>query len=269
MITTEEALYLPTECPTCKSKLEFTETKVDLICTNLMCPAKLLSRIEHYCRCMGIEEISIVTLEKLELQSILMLYELTRDYITSFDGFGTRKAEIILEQISKSLDDVLPAKLIEAFGIPGVGEKTAELIYRILKGNTTHNKIEHFLRITKEELYFVDGVGEKTAQNIITMQDEMTFIYKHLKDDIKFKSSNVVSEKLLNKHIAMTGASPDGRTRPVLEGIIKSHGGIPGSVTKSTNILIAEDPNGSSGKLKNARKYGIQIMSYEEFFRDL
>jgi len=126
MLTKEEAQYLPTNCPECNTELEFTNTKVDLVCPNLLCPARQLGYVEHWCRCMGIEEISIVTLEKLQVSSIMMLYELTTDYILCFEGFGARKANIILDQIEKSLDNVMPTKLIEAFGISGVGEKTAE-----------------------------------------------------------------------------------------------------------------------------------------------
>ena len=41
------------------------------------------------------------------------------------------------------------------------------------------------------------------------------------------------------------------------------------SVTKDTSLVIASDPNGNSSKLQKARKYGIKILSLDEFFKSL
>jgi NAD-dependent DNA ligase len=219
---------------------------------------------------MGIEEMSAVTLEKLNLNSITALYRLTKQYIMTLDGFGSRKADIIMDQVLNSLNDVMPAKLIEAFGIPGVGEKTAEGIYRLLKGDTPEAKMQHFMNISHDELIVVDGIGARTAANILEILPSINQLYMNLLDyGLKFKVSTLVSQKLLGLQIALTGACPDGRKRPELEKIIAMHGGINGSCSSKTNILVAEDPNGNSGKLKVARKNGTKIVSYQEFFKDL
>ena len=38
-------------------------------------------------------------------------------------------------------------------------------------------------------------------------------------------------------------------------------------VTKETNILVCEDVNGGSTKLAKARKLGVKLFSYEEYFK--
>ena len=56
-------------------------------------------------------------------------------------------------------------------------------------------------------------------------------------------------------------------TRTRLEGIAKDIGiGVTGSVTKSScDVLVASDVSSQSSKAKNARKFGIPIISVEDF----
>ena len=262
--------YVPLECPACSAALIWSDTNIDLLCTNILCPAKILSRIEHFCRCMGIEEMSATTLEKLNLSSIEDLYELTHEYIETLDGFGSRKAEIVCFQIKNSLISVMPVKFIEACGIPGIGEKGSEAIYRTLRGNSVAEKLEHFFNISSTELQFINGIGKLTSMKIIDILPNIRSLYAFLiNKGLVFKETDYISTKFLNVNIALTGSSPDGRKRDELEKLLKLHGAIIGSVSSKTNILIAENPMGNSSKLKTARKYGIQIVSYEEFFKDL
>ena len=64
--------------------------------------------------------------------------------------------------------------------------------------------------------------------------------------------------------VCMTGKGPMGRKE--LQKIIEDRGyEFTSSVTKSTDILLCEDPEGTSSKLQKARKNGTQLISYEDF----
>ena len=68
------------------------------------------------------------------------------------------------------------------------------------------------------------------------------------------------------KHIAMTGSGPD--KRDVLIGKIAANGDIfDDGVKKTTNILLLEDINSTSLKAIKAKKMGVQLMAYEDYFK--
>ena len=65
--------------------------------------------------------------------------------------------------------------------------------------------------------------------------------------------------------ICMTGTGPRGRKELIKD--IESKGYIfVDSITKETNILLCEDKNSGSSKLEKAKKLGIKIIEYKEFF---
>lgn len=216
------------------------------------------------------EEISATTLEKFNLSCIQDLYELTAQDIECLDGFAQKRASIIIGQIQKSLDQVLPAKLIEAFGIQGLGSKNAENFVRAFKGSGPE-MLEKFLTVDAEELTVIDGFGPRIISKILEMRTYCTELYYFLLDKgLTFIETQQASTKLNGLKICMTGSSPDKMSRVELSKILESHGAeIQGSVNKKTNILIAENISGSSSKLKKARELGVKIVTYEEFFENL
>ena len=79
---------------------------------------------------------------------------------------------------------------------------------------------------------------------------------------MNFKGEKTMETK---GNVAMTGKGPKGRKE--LIGDIEVLGyTFDKSVSKKTNILVCEDVDGNSSKLQKARKQGIELKSYEEFF---
>lgn len=263
---------IPTQCPSCNSDLVWSDTGVDLLCENPLCPAQLLYKIENFLRVLEVEELSSTTLEKFNLTSIEDVYKLTFDYIVSLDGFQDRKATIILDQLDNSLKNVSVNKLIAAFGIPGVGIKNAEKIVNFIKKNENINDplkiMDKFFNASSTFFIAIDGLGNKITEKIINQRKSFYSLYTFLlKNGLTFKEISNIGT-LNNLNVAMTGSSPDGRNRSVLENLIEEQGGTNCSVSKKTDILVAENPNGSSSKIKNAQKYGIKIISYSDFFEN-
>ena len=67
--------------------------------------------------------------------------------------------------------------------------------------------------------------------------------------------------------VCMTGKGP-GKRNDLIKMIEESGYEYSPSVTKDLAILICDDVNGKSTKLDNARKNGIKLVSYEDFFGD-
>lgn len=63
--------------------------------------------------------------------------------------------------------------------------------------------------------------------------------------------------------VVFTGAMK--RDRSSWEEFARSRGYVPGTVTKSTRLVVAADPNSQSGKAAKARSYGIPIITEEAF----
>lgn len=261
---------VPTHCPSCHRPLEWSYSGTDLICSNPLCPAQILYYIAHFCKVMGVEEMSNTTIDKFNIDDIPSLYNLTESEISSLPGFGERKASIIIEQLKNSLKDVLPAKLIEAFGVPGLGSKTSEAMVRFFKCSP-EEALEKFLSADEQTILCIEGCGPRLVSEIMEMREACKELYEFLKEKgLTFKQTTLASTKLQGLRVCMTGASPDKRSRQILSKILESHGAeVQVSVNKKTDILVAENINGSSSKLKKARESGVKIVSYEDFFKNL
>jgi DNA ligase (NAD+) len=244
-----EFCIIPDRCPSCNEKLEWCG--VHLKCTNPDCSEKLIYQMEHFVKTMEIETMSAVTLRKLSVYGIMDLYELTEKNIESVEGFGKARAKEIVGQIKKSLV-MKPWKLLAAFGIPLIGKEASKAI---------------LLRYNFYQLFELDkmndlGLGPTISQSFFDHIGEYIHIFDYLVDKgLKFEKEK--KSMLSGKEIALTGKGPIGRRE--LTERIEELGGSVKSVSKNTDYLVCEDPNGNSGKLKKAAKYGTKIISYEEF----
>ena len=86
-------------------------------------------------------------------------------------------------------------------------------------------------------------------------------------DDFNYDSIQSISSltnnanQFLDKKIVITGK----RDKEILD-LIEKHGGtLQSAINKSTDILIAEDKNGKSSKIKKANDLGIIIYDFEGF----
>jgi DNA ligase (NAD+) len=141
--------YIPTTCPSCGSSLIWRG--VDIVCTNdpFKCPDRTMQILEHYLTTLGAENITATTLKKLNVNSIKSLYELDEFEISSLDGFGTKRAEQIIFEISKTLKTT-PDKLLASFGITGIGLETSRSILK-------KYDFEEIWDLSSDELISVDG----------------------------------------------------------------------------------------------------------------
>ena len=88
-------------CPSCQSLLE--NTGVDLVCNNHNCPEQNVQIVEYFLRTLGCENVTAVTLRKLDVQSVKQAYDLDEFEISMMEGFGIKRAEVIVSEIRKTL----------------------------------------------------------------------------------------------------------------------------------------------------------------------
>jgi len=130
-----KTLDIPTHCPSCGTKLELTDTEVDLVCHNLHCPAQIIARLTYFAQrsVANIQGLSEKNIEKFYelfgVEDIADLYDLPFDKIFELEGFGQKS----VENLKTSLDNARRLSLVRFFaglGIDGVGPEIAELIIR-------------------------------------------------------------------------------------------------------------------------------------------
>ena len=230
---------------------------------------------------MGIDGISVQTLRNLSLETIYSLYEVDEKYILSHERFGKRSCEKILKQIYNSLVNVDPIKFLAALGIENLGIKNADKVTRYLMENKKVNGeeiVESFFKMIPEDFVNIPGFGEKMAVSIFNEMKESLKLFNWLKrknitfKNIEDKKQNSVS-KISGKNIVLTGGYKIGRDE--LKSIIEENGGIvQNSVNSKTNILVCEDENSNSSKMKKAKellktKKDFIITQYDDFMNYL
>ena len=124
---------------------------------------------------------------------------------------------------------------------------------------------------------YVESVVSAAARDSVITLAEHELI-QQLKDSLKVKIDvpevtsgySMTAELGHGTNVCFTGESVingEHYTRPRLERIAKDVGlNVTGSVTKSScDVLVASDVSSQSRKAKNARKFGISIISVEDF----
>ncbi|MCD3216883.1 NAD-dependent DNA ligase LigA [Clostridium botulinum] len=271
--TMSNAEVIPIECPVCRGKTEekLLKTARVLICTNLECSAKHISRITHYCsrNAMNIDGLSEKTIEKFVnlgyLKDIDDIYDLEqyKEEIINIDGFGLKSYNNMIEAIEKSKHCKLE-NFIFALGIQNVGLGTAKLLVKKFKS------IDKIMNCNLEEIYSIDGVGDVVGNEIykyfVINQDSINLVSKLLKyihfEEVKENNSN----KLQGKTFVITGDVHIFKNRNEVKAKVEEMGGkVTGSVSKKTNYLINNDSESASSKNKKAKDLNIPIITEEEF----
>jgi len=187
------------------------------------------------------------------------IYALTKEQLLELDRFADISASKLINAIREKKHPLLE-KFIYGLGIRHVGAQTAVDLANVF---TSINALQH---VTVDDLREVDGVGEVVAESILAWfadPDNEELLEK-------FTALGVVphyerkSGKLAGMNFVITG-SLEEMDRETAADLIRKDGGVfQTSVAKDTTYLVAGGKVGAS-KLEKAKKYGVQIMSEQEF----
>ena len=262
----EERKTIPTTCPICKTPVKQKKGEVAIRCPNKMCPARLKWKVKYYASrdAMDIDHLGESTIDKLleknMIENIADLYELTKNDISTLEGFKEKSAQNLIDSINKSKNQNL-SRLIYGLGIRHVGKYAAQLLA------TFYNSIDKLANATEEELKAIDGLGEKSAEAIATFftSEENINLINRLKEygvNTKGKQPKTPQD-LKGKKFVFTGSLSD-LSRSQAGDLVKERGGmVTSSVSKNVDYVVTGKNPGS--KYEKARKQGIPILKENEF----
>jgi len=264
----EVELTPPQKCPVCFSSVLREEGEVAYRCVGLNCPAQIKERLRHYAsraamdiKGLGEKNVELMYSEGL-IRNFTDIYGLRRDDLIKLSGFAEKSAMNMVDAVNSSRQTTL-ARFLYSLGIIHVGESAAKLLAMNFK------RLEDLYHVERQAIVEIKQIGEKIAdsisrffsdpENIRTLDRLRLYGLKVLNPDYLDMEKKGLS--LHNITFVITGTLPSSR-REVQE-IIESMGGrVIGTVSRSTNYLVAGENPGS--KLNKAAELGVKVISYEE-----
>ena len=85
----------PKNCPSCGSKLEWSNHL--LYCRNASCQSKIAKTLEHFAKTLKIKGLGPASIAKLNLSSVVDIYELTEEQISEYLNSSKLAKKLIAE----------------------------------------------------------------------------------------------------------------------------------------------------------------------------
>jgi DNA ligase (NAD+) len=259
----------PLSCPSCNGSLILSETGVDLLCTNLFCPARSEGNLALWISTNEIENIGSETLKQIIeaglISHVADFYKLTVEDLQVLPRVGKRLATKIIKNIDKSRQ--IPfEKFLTGLSIEGLGKSLGKLLATKYKDTDTFFKV---LENTPEDLLTLEGVGDILYNNICRgMADKGWDTLQRLRQvGVEVEGFVQLAEQILEgKIIVITGNL--SKHRNIVKNWIENRGGkVTSSVSAKTDYLICNSVS-SSSKYKKALELEIPIVNEETFFKE-
>ena len=254
----------PTDCPQCHQALTISDTKIDLYCTNQLCPAIILGNLEHYVskKGMDIKTLGPSRLKKFfeagwltQISEIYTLY-IKKDLVSALEGFGEKSLTELFLNIEQSKNNKLD-KLIYAIGIPHIGENFSKQLASASKN------IDGLIVIERSVLEKLENFGDIVIDSVLNWLKQNKNLLLDLKTNgVAFKNYEEKNAKLGS--IAITGELSLSRNR--WKEILETKGfKVTSQINKKTTILLAESSTKNSSKIAKAKEWGIRVLEETEF----
>lgn len=264
-LATQHNWNLPVVCPVCGSALELSPNHMHLTCTNEFCSSKASGTIAKWCSTLGIKELGLTTIEKVQEQgffsTIGKAYQELDD--TTIDAYmipllGKNWANIRKEFGAHR--EMSLAQFIAGYNIAGIGEKQVQKVIDFY----SIKEFEGFFWSDSSQRFVCDGIGsvlsQKLSKGLEVNKADMEETIKH----IRIIKQELATGSLTGKSFCFTGAME--YKRKDLQDMVTAQGGTNlDSVTKNLTYLVIADPNSTSGKAKKARELGITLISPQQF----
>lgn len=262
----EEEFYMPTHCPACESELVRLDDEVALRCINPKCSAQIREGLIHFVsrNAMNIDGLGEKVITQLFnhglIKDVADLYRLNREELIQLERMGEKSVDNLLQAIEASKKNSLE-RLLFGLGIRYVGAKAAKTLAKHFV------TIDRLKTATLEELITIDEIGEKMAESITAYfhKEEVHELIEELRGfgvnltylgpvDLPKESEN---HYFNGKSIVLTGKLEQFTREEAKDKIELLGGKVTGSVSKSTDLVIAGEKAGS--KLKKAEELGIEV----------
>jgi DNA ligase (NAD+) len=275
--TGEEQIFsMPTHCPACESELVRIEGEVALRCINPQCPAQIKEGLIHFVsrNAMNIDGLGERVVAQLFQEGLIKdvadLYRLTRDQLLELERMGEKSTDNLLNAIVQSKENSLE-RLLFGLGIRHVGAKAAKTLAQEFE------TIEQLQQASKDELIAINEIGDKMADAVVTYFDnpDVQYLVNELKSlgvNTTYKGPKLIRAEdsdsyLAGKTVVLTGKLEQLSRNEAKEGIEARGGKVTGSVSKSTDLVVAGESAGS--KLNKAQELNIEIWDEARLFDEL
>jgi DNA ligase (NAD+) len=285
----------------CGTAIVRDEGAVRHYCPNPACPARLAQAYGHFLGRGGMDvegagwAVLSQLLERGMVHSRADVFRLTAEDLETLDRFARKSAENLAAAIERARVGRPLAKVINALGIPQVGESTAVDLARWLAQRVRPDAfqpadgeavpdpwfaaVEAELRRVgtddPEALQEVAGIGPTVAAAVAgwfadeTTRDVLLELVRAgvvpERPVVRDTEPDADAGPLAGKTVVVTGAI-EGFSREEAEDAVRAAGGRPaGSVSKKTDLLVAGP--GAGSKLAKAAELGIPVLDAEGFRR--
>jgi len=261
----------PAKCPRCDTETVKPTESVWTICPNRRgCPGQTFQQVKHFRGAMDIEGLGEKNVIRFLDQGLISdpadIYDLTPERIQELQGFGEVSARNLIEEIEASKERPF-GLVLYALGLPGIGYVNAQALAEHF------GSIDALLEADAEAIEEVEGIGPVLARQVqeeLSDEGTLDLIRRLRKRGLRFELSAAERRShggpLEGKTFVLTGTLGE-LTREEATAMIRRAGGkVTGSVSKSTDYVVAGESPGS--KLGKAEELGIPVLA-EQGLREL
>lgn len=252
-----------------KDEYVWNSTNVDIMLENKETNETVINKtITGFFKIIGVEGLSTGNIKRIMeagFNTIPKIIKMSKDDFLKVEGFKDKLATKISTGISEKIKSTTLPELMQATNIfgRGFGEKRFKMILNE-EADILTSKVSNEEKINKVKL--ISGMAEKTAKKFVDHIDEFNKWILDAGLEYKLNENQVVSENidtthpLYNKKFVMTGF----RDNDLIEKLKKVGAEMSSSVNKKTFLVIVKDKNISTGKIDEARKLKLTIMTPDE-----
>ena len=257
-----QALAIPTHCPSCQSELLHFEDEVALRCINPLCPAQIKEGLNHFAsrdamNITGLGPAVVVKLFAAQLvEDVAGIYRLTVEDLLTLEGFKEKSAEKLYEAIQASKENSAE-KLLFGLGIRHVGSKVSQILLQ------EFHDLDQLATVDPERIASIDSLGMVVAESLkrYFAQEGSKRLLQELKEagvNMTYLGEKVAADAALSGMTVVLTGKLERFTRSEAKAKLESLGAkVTGSVSKKTDLVVAGSDAGS--KLTKAQELGIQV----------
>ena len=258
----DQALAIPTHCPSCQSELLHFEDEVALRCINPLCPAQIKEGLNHFASrdAMNITGLGPAVVEKLFaaqlVEDVAGIYRLSVEDLLTLEGFKEKSAEKLYEAIQASKENSAE-KLLFGLGIRHVGSKVSQILLQ------EFHDLDQLVTADPERIASIDSLGMVVAESLkrYFAQEGSKRLLQELKEagiNMAYLGEKVAADAALSGMTVVLTGKLERLTRSEAKAKLESLGAkVTGSVSKKTDLVVAGSDAGS--KLTKAQELGIQV----------
>lgn len=249
-------------CPFCGHRLEINKTSVK--CVNENCKERVIQNLYNSIVALQFKNVGDkfvrLIVDKFGVDN---LYDLLTVKLDQMDDsvFGVKTKENFINEIKKATKEGGADKInfLTALNIPGIGKSVSKILVDNFKWNDIINN-----NINYTKLCGINGIGYIIADTIEKYFNKNRDLVIKLNSLFVFDEDNQNNTLNDSPTVCFTGKMEMKRSDMMklarLRGLCPVE-----TVDKNLDILVCADPNSGSSKLQKAAKYGIRIISEEDF----